>query len=296
MNRSLTAVQGVLAGHWTHESGTTGVTAVLFPEGAVGGVFVPGSASGSRELHALDPSHIAGSVHGFCLAGGSAYGLAAADGVMATLEARGMGFDTGFGRVPIVPAAILFDLHTAVARPDAAAGRQAAEAASASPLGEGRVGAAAGARVAKVSGDGLPGGFGGWAERVGEHTVAVGVAVNALGCIRDPETGAWVAGEPGEGPQLAGDWRGQTTLAVVVTDAPLDRARCQVLARMASAGMARAIWPAFTPFDGDVVLVAATGKGPPPDHTVLAALGDQAARCLGRAIVRAVVAPPGSPR
>lgn len=289
-NRSLTAVPGVIAGHWTHDTGTTGVTAVLLPTGARGAVHVPGSASGSRELGALEPGHIAGEVHAFCLAGGSAYGLAAADGVMEALEARGVGFDTGFGRVPIVPAAILFDLHTAAVRPDAEAGRRAAEGASSAPLPEGRVGAAAGARVGKAAGLDLPGGFGGWAQAVGPWTVAAGVAVNAVGSVRDPETGRFVAGGPVAGaPSLpAGDWRGQTTLAVVCTDAPLDRARCAVVAKMASAGMARTLWPAFTPFDGDTVFVAATGAGDPPDHAALAAIGDAAAGAVATAILRAV--------
>ncbi len=286
-NRSLTAVPGVLAGHWTHASGTTGVTAILFERAATAGCWVPGSATGSREIGALDPTHLAGGVHGICLAGGSAFGLAAADGVMAVLESRGLGFDTKHGVVPIVPAAILFDLSVATARPGPDGGRAAAESASSAPLAEGAVGAAAGARVALATGTTEPGGFGGWSEAVAGFTVAAGVAVNALGSIRDGVT--WVAGgDPDGAPPAAGDWRGQTTLAVVTTDAPLDRAQCVVLAKMAAAGMARAIVPAFTPFDGDIVFAASTGSGPALDASALAQLGHAAAVCLERAIIRGV--------
>ena len=285
-NRSITAVPGVQAGHWTHASGTTGVTAVLFPNGAIGGVAVPGSASGSRELGALEARHVAGRVHGFCLAGGSAFGLGAADGVMAALEARGIGFDTGFGRVPIVPACILFDLHTGQVRPGADAGRAAAEAASAAPLEEGRVGAAAGARIGAGTDAPAPGGTGTWAMEVDGRTVGAVAAVNALGAVFD--AGRRVAGGELAGglPERVGEWRGQTTLVAVATDAPLSRGGCDVLARMASAGMARAIVPAFTPFDGDVVLAASTGAGDPVDAVALARIGHAAALCVERAIIR----------
>lgn len=288
VNTTVTAVPGVHAGHWTHASGTTGTTVLLFPGGARGGVASPGSATGSRDLGALQDGHLAQEVHGFCLSGGSAFGLAAADGVMDVLEARGIGFDAGVARVPIVPAAILFDLHTAVVRPDRASGRMAAESAGPAPLAEGRVGAAAGARVAKAAGEPVPGGLGSWAARVGPWTVGAVVAVNAVGSVRDPETGEWVAGGPPGEVEAVGDWRGQTTLAAVVTDAPLDRGRCTVLARMAVAGMARTLYPAFSPFDGDLILAASTGAGAPVDAVVLARLGHAAAACVARSVVRGV--------
>ncbi|MEZ4236518.1 MAG: P1 family peptidase [Myxococcota bacterium] len=288
MNRSLTAVAGVQAGHATDAAGGTGVTAVLFRGGARAGHFVPGSATGSRELGVLEPGHVAARIHALCLAGGSAFGLAAADGVMAVLAAEGVGFPTAGGPVPIVPAAILFDLDTATRRPDKALGEQAARAASADPLPEGRVGAGTGARVGRASGAPAPGGFGGWAEPVAGHVVAAGVAVNAVGSVIDPATGALVAGgAPPTGP-VAAPLRGQTTLAVVATDAPVDRDGCTVVARMASAGLARTLYPAFTPFDGDLVLVASTGDGPGAPPELLAALGDAAARCVAAAILRAV--------
>jgi len=290
INQTLTAVPGVLAGHWTHESATTGVTAILFPGGARGGVWVPGSATGSREMGVLEPTHLAAHIHGLCLAGGSAFGLAAADGLMEVLEERGIGFETPHGRVPIVPAAILFDLHTAVARPDRASGRLAAEAASEEPIAEGRVGAAAGARVGAASGTHAPGGVGTWAARWQDWTVGALAAVNAAGSVRDPQTGEWVAGGPpmvGAGGDV-GRWRSQTTLVVVATDAPLVQGQLRVLAKMAAAGMARTLFPAFTPFDGDVVFAVSTGTTPPVDPLILAAVGDLAATCVERAIVRAV--------
>lgn len=288
MNATLTAVSGVSVGHWTHESGTTGATVVLFDPPAAAGLAQPGSAPGSRELGALDPSHLAGAIHGVCLAGGSAFGLAAADGVMAFLEERGVGFDADVARVPIVPALILFDLRVAKARPDHAAGRAAAATASRAPVPQGPVGAGAGARVAKVNGLSLPGGIGSFALPVGGHQVGALVALNAFGAVRDPDNGAWLAGGPDWAPELGGDWRGNTTLVVVATDAPLGRPQCGVLAKMAQAGLARAIVPAFAPFDGDSVIAASTGQGPQVDALTLARLGDAAAHCVGRAIVQAL--------
>lgn len=284
----LGAVPGVLAGHATDEVGRTGVTVVLFPDGARAGVWVPGSATGSRELGVLEPGHLAPRVHGLCLAGGSAFGLAAADGVMAWLAERGIGFATPHGVVPIVPAAILFDLHTATRRPDAALGRAAALAASAGTLAEGRVGAGTGAQVGAASGSPAPGGFGTAAERVGEWVVGAGVAVNALGSVFDPEVGRFVAGGPPTGAPPAASLRAQTTLAIVATDAPLDRERAVVVGRMAAAGFARTLFPAFTPFDGDLVFVASTAPSGEVDPGQLAMVGDAAARAVARAIVRAV--------
>lgn len=286
MNRTLTAVPRVQVGHWTHESGTTGATVVRFQGGARAGFAQPGSAPGSRELGVLDPGHLAGAIDAVCLAGGSAFGLAAADGVMDFLEERGIGFDAGVARVPIVPALILFDLRVALARPDRASGYAAALDASEAPVVEGAVGAGAGARVAKVCGLELPGGIGSFSARTGEYTVGALLAVNAFGAIRDPDSGAWVAGGPAWAPALGGDWRGNTTLAVVATDAPLSRPQCSVLAKMAQAGLARTIYPAFAPFDGDSVIAASTGVGPGIDAITLARLGDVAASCVAQAVLR----------
>ncbi len=286
----LTAIPGVQGAHWTSPSGSTGCTVLLFPGGARAGVAVPGHAPGSRELGVLDPTHLAGAIHGLVLTGGSAHGLAVADGVMAVLTEREVGFETGAGVVPLVPAAVLFDLGRGPdGPPDAAAGRAAAEGASTAPLAEGPVGAGAGARVAKASGQQLPGGFGTALVEVSGWRVAAGAAVNALGSVRDPETGAWVAGGPPlGGPALDGDWRGHTTLAVVASDAPLTRVQCTVVARMATAGLARTLVPAFTPFDGDTVYAVATGEGDPPDALGVSALGAGAAEAVARAVLRGV--------
>ncbi|MEZ4320218.1 MAG: P1 family peptidase [Myxococcota bacterium] len=297
---TITSVPGVLAGHWT--GAHTGVTVVLTPAGARGAVVVPGSAPGSRELAALSPHHLAGGVHGVCLAGGSAFGLAAADGVMAVLAERGHGFPTPGGVVPIVPAAILYDLDSPTGssvRPGANEGRLAAEAAGTGPLAVGRVGAGRGATVGRASGAPVPGWLGSAAVRVDGFTVGAVVAVNAVGSVLDPSTGAWIAGGPlddAEMPELASGWRMHTTLAVVATDAPLDRAQAHVLAQMAVAGLARCIRPAFTPFDGDIVFALATGTGGPVDASGLLRLGEAGSRAVERAIQGGVAVPKGRAR
>lgn len=287
-NPTLTAVPGVRAGHWTHPGGETGVTVALFLEGAIAGGFVPGHAPGSRELGLLDPTHLAGRVHGFCFAGGSAFGLAAADGVMAWLAEQGVGFPTSVAPVPLVPAAILFDLKEGRPRPDRDAGYTAAAGASDAPLPTGRVGAGAGATVASVTGVPRPGGLGSVAAPVGAWTVGAAVAVNAFGAVRDPDTGAWVAGDDTWEAAVLPAFHGNTTLAMVATDAPLDRAQANVVARMAAAGFARTLYPAYAPFDGDTVFVASTGRGEPLDPIMLSLVGHAAARCVARAIVEAV--------
>ena len=249
---------------------------------------VPGSATGTRELGVLAPGHLAGRIHGLCLSGGSAFGLGAADGVLAVLEKRGVGFPVGHTVVPIVPAAILFDLAVAQARPDAAMGAAAAEAASSAPLAEGRVGAGTGATVANVTGAPQPGGIGCWSEVVDRYTVGAVAAVNALGAVWDPADAAWLTAPPPAAPAGPVELRAQTTLVAVVTDAPLAHDGCAVMARMASAGFARTLFPAFSPFDGDVVFVAATGDGTGVSPQALMGLGDAAARVVATAIVRGV--------
>lgn len=288
-NTTLTAVPGVEAGHWTHASGTTGTTALLFPGGAVAGVVVPGSAPGSRELGLLRPEHLAPEIHGICLSGGSAFGLSAADGVMAVLRDRGIGLDVGSHRVPLVPAAILFDLPVAAALPDAESGRAAAAAASTAPLPRGRVGAGAGARVGKAAGTAVAGGFGTAAARWEGHVVAAGAAVNAYGSVWDPGAGRWRAGGPFAGGRA--ELGGNTTLVVVATDAPLSKPQCTNIAWMATAGLARTLVPAFTPLDGDTVFVASTRPGPGLGPLALGALGHAAAEVVAAAILDAVPAP-----
>jgi L-aminopeptidase/D-esterase-like protein len=289
-NFTLTRVPGVLVGHWTDDAQSTGCTVLLFPDGARCGAVQLGSASGTREMGVFDPAHISGRVHGMSLSGGSAFGLSTADGVVEFLEEKGIGFDSGYGKVPIVPAAIIFDLATAKTRPDAKSGRLAAEAANSDPVKQGRVGAGAGATVAKWGGGRLPGGLGSVAQDVGEYVIGALAVVNAVGSIRDPETGKWIAGDGKahlQPPKIGADWAGNTTLVCVVTNAPLNSVQLTVLARMASAGIARNIYPAFTLFDGDGVFAFSTkGKGG-ISHAILANLGSIAGEAVAQSIVYA---------
>jgi L-aminopeptidase/D-esterase-like protein len=290
-NWTLTRVPGVLVGHWTDKARSTGCTVLLFPDGARCGAVQLGSASGSRQMGVFDPAHISGKVHGMCLSGGSAFGLSAADGVVEFLESKGIGFDSGYGKVPIVPAAIVFDLATAKTRPNAESGRLASEAASSEPVQQGRVGAGAGATVAKWGGGRLPGGLGSVAQDVGEYVIGALAVVNAIGSVRDPETRKWIAGDGKahlQPPKIGADWAGNTSLVCVVTNAPLDSVQLTVLARMASAGIARAIYPAFTPFDGDGVFVFSTGSRSGTDRATLAYLGTMCTHLVAEAIVHSV--------
>lgn len=189
--------------------------------------------------------------------------------------------------IPLVPAAILFDLPVATARPDASWGQMAAEMASGRALGGGRVGAGAGARVALASGSASPGGVGNGLHRVGAYKVGALVVVNAFGSVVDPSNGKWVVGGP---PVLESeqDPLGHTTLVVVATDHPLDKAACGVVARMAAAGLARTLVPAFAPIDGDTVIVASTGGPDRPGPSALTRVGHAAALAVADAVLDAV--------
>lgn len=299
-------VPGVLAGHYTLEGRPTGCTVVLTPEGATGGVDVRGGAPGTRETDLLDPVNSVQHVHGIVLSGGSAFGLETAGGVSRFLEERGKGFPAGPARVPIVPAAILFDLSIGdpSIRPDADCGYRAAEAAmsAASPLAEGNVGAGAGATVGKVAGlqRAMKGGVGTAAvELPSGLVVAAIVAVNAAGDVVDPATGRTLAGVRTEqGDELAGaldvlraqgaiDGRPgtNTVIGVVATNAALTKAEVTKVAQMAHDGIARTIVPSHTPWDGDTVFALATG-----DHegATLTTIGAFAAEAVAEAIVRAI--------
>lgn len=297
----ITDVEGVLVGHH-HRLGdgwATGTTVVLTLQGATGGVDGRGGAPGMRETDLLDPSNLIERVHAVCLTGGSAYGLAAADGVMAWLEERGHGFPVAPGRVvPIVPAAVIFDLLSAQwgNRPDAAFGRAACDAAVGGPVSQGRVGAGTGARAG-----GLQGGVGTASARTATgHTVGALVVVNAAGSVVDPATGApWaadseVAGEFGDrtGVPVEGEpTRLNTTIGVVATDASLTKSQCRRLAMAGHDGLARAIRPAHTMTDGDTLFALATGRAAVPDvPRGLDALCAAAADCVARAVVHGVLA------
>jgi L-aminopeptidase/D-esterase-like protein len=276
----ITDVPGVLAGHWTGEA--TGVTVVVFPPDTVGSVEIRGGAPATRETAVLDPLASVEQVDAIVLSGGSAFGLAAADGVMRALAEQGRGFPTRGGPVPIVPAAAIFDLVVAGdERPGADEGRAALTAAfeaGPSPLATGRVGAGRGATVAKWRGGehGSTGGIGTASARDGEVVVAALVVVNAVGDVLAGDGSAIVASQapagtpafpeeapfetPFETPVDSGaDDRTNTTLAVVATNARCSKLECHLLARSANHGLARAIHPSHTRHDGDLVFACATG-------------------------------------
>lgn len=291
-------VPGIRVGHWTDADRRTGCTVVLAAdEGAVAGVDVRGAAPGTRETDLLRPTALVERVNAICLAGGSAFGLAAADGVMRRLAERGIGFATGVRPVPIVPAAILFDLGVGKpdAHPDADAGHAATLAAEANdgPL-EGAVGAGTGATVAKLGGvaSALPGGIGSAARRLASgHVVGAIVANNALGNVyaRDGRPLAAASAAPLPPPRV------NTVLVVLATDAPLDRAQCRRLAELGHDAMARAIRPVHTMFDGDVVFALSTGDGSRSDPEAFLAVSLAADEAIGEAIERSVTVV-GDPR
>jgi L-aminopeptidase/D-esterase-like protein len=258
----LTGVDGIRVGHRTDLEGLTGCTVVLCPGGTVGSVDLKGGAPGTRETDAIRPGTLTPEVHAVVLTGGSAFGLAAADGVARWLEERGIGFDTGVARVPIVPAAVLFDLAVgdSRARPDAAAGAAACEAATAGDVEEGSVGAGTGATVAK-----LPDPAAAWKGGIGTAgveqdgvVVAALAAVNSMGAITEDD-GTPIA--ENRNPQAeARTWPGaNTTLVVVATNAVLTKERAQLLAQAGSEGVSLAVRPSHTMWDGDTVFALATG-------------------------------------
>jgi len=321
---TLTVVQGLEVGHAEDRAGLTGVTVVLCRDGGVGGVCQRGGAIGARQLSALDPAHIVDQVQGFVLCGGSAFGMAAADGVMRGLAAQGVGFDVGGTRVPIVPTAVIFDLKLGdeTAWPDAAMGARALAAATADPVTEGCVGAGTGASVGKFLGIACAtkGGLGSAGVRL-DSGLEVGAlaVVNAFGDVRDPGTDRPVAGarqgpdswdladtlaivttgqlperfgdedqppSPGSGPGLGSNPGSpeNTTLAVVATNARLDAQDMTLVARLAADAFPRTIAPACTRFDGDLVFAITTGQVIADAHQV----GLLARLALERSILRAV--------
>ncbi|HBY95529.1 MAG: P1 family peptidase [Ardenticatenaceae bacterium] len=304
MNDSLTDVPNLLVGHSTDLEAATGCTVVLTPQGACAGVDVRGAAPGTRETALLAPGRLVNTVHAILLTGGSAFGLAAADGVVRWLEEHHHGVDTGVARVPIVPAAVLFDLIIGDARhrPGPEAGYAACQAASRDKVAQGNVGAGTGATVGKLLGPAYcsKGGLGSASVRIGKGiTVAALVAVNAFGDVVDPEENTIIAGTRrpvvggfvhtahalrGSLAQTALNFIHNTTLGVVATDARLDKAELTMLAGMAHDGFARAIRPVHTLVDGDTIFALSTGdkKGN------LSAIGSAAAEVMAEAIVRGV--------
>ena len=309
MPDNLCDVPGVLVGHATDENRTTGCTAVVFenPEGAIVGVDVRGSSPGTRETDRLGPIGAVRGTHALLLTGGSAFGLAAADGVVRFLEEKGIGLDVGVARIPLVSAAVLFDvvIGDPAVRPDADMGYRAAASATSGDFAQGSVGAGAGATVGKVLGldRAMKGGVGSASVRLGDGLVVGALAaVNAFGEIRDPWTRKVIAGPRLEDGTL-GDtvellprvadrlrWGESTTLGIVATNARLTKPQANKVAQMAHDGLARAIYPVHTTVDGDIVFAAGTGEVESAPDIV----GAWGARVIEDAIVRAVLAAEGS--
>lgn len=304
----LTAVPGIRVGHATDPAGLTGCTVVLCEEGAVGGVDQRGGAPGTRETDLLRPMHLVEKVHAVLLTGGSAFGLAAVDGVMRYLEERGVGYDTGVAKVPIVPAAVIFDLNLGnpSARPDAAMGYAACQAATDGPVPEGNVGAGTGASAGKLLGiaRAMKTGVGTAAIRLGDGlVVAALMVVNPLGNVVDPQTGRVLAGVRPPDMERPADVlpilrflheqgllrpfpANNTVIGVVATNARLTKEQVNKVAQMAQDGIARAVRPAHTMYDGDTLFALATGEKPADVNVV----GAFAAEVVAQAIVRAAKA------
>jgi L-aminopeptidase/D-esterase-like protein len=302
---SFAGLAGLKVGHFTDTRRPTGCTVVLCEEGAVAGVDVRGAAPGTRETDLLRPDNLVEKVHAVLLSGGSAFGLDAATGVMRWLEERGHGLPVGPSSVPIVPAAVLFDLWVGdgLVRPDAAAGYAACEAANLGPIAQGSVGAGTGALVGKLFGvqHAMKGGIGCASLTVEGMTVAALVAVNAVGDVIDPATGRPIAGARiADGHSMLGTTEalargelppawvagGATTIGIVATDAALTKAQANKLATMAHDGLARTIDPVHTMSDGDTLFALATGRAGRSAHLTL--LGALAARVTAQAVLNAV--------
>ncbi len=308
-NQSLTALPGVRVGHWTNLVARTGCTVILLPKGgATASVEVRGGAPGTRETALLEPDKSVKQVHALLLAGGSAFGLAAATGVVEFLEALGEGVQTPAGKVPIVPTAVIYDLAVgdAKVRPDAAAGLAACHAASSAPVLGGRVGAGTGGMVGKVFGLECAevGGLGNAALRVGDFTVAALVVANATGDIVN-DAGKVLAGAKrpdGSRPtrleaiermlqtdQTAFLEHTNTTLVALGTDAPLSKLECYRLAQAAQMGLARGTRPSHTAFDGDTAFAfsiapISIGTPPAPINALIAASQEVVMMALQNAV------------
>jgi L-aminopeptidase/D-esterase-like protein len=314
MTNSITDIHGIEVGHATDLDALTGCTVILCRKGATGGVDVRGGAPGTRETDLLNPLNLVEKVHAILLAGGSAFGLDAAGGVMRFLEEQGFGFDTGAAKVPIVPAAILFDLAlgSAKIRPDAEMGYRAAASATADACPEGNVGAGTGASVGKIFGmkSAMKSGLGtSSVDAGGGVMVGALVAVNAFGDVFDPQTNAIIAGARSTqlGPLHLGApgyfantletmrtfagrtvlgfaTKSNTVIGVVATNAQLSKAEANKVAQMAHDGLARVIRPAHTMLDGDTIFALSTGN----KNADVTTVGAFAAEAMAQAIIRAV--------
>ena len=292
---AITDVRGIEVGHAQDEEALTGCTVILCRKGAVAGVDVRGGAPGTRETDLLNPVNLVENVHAVVLAGGSAFGLDAASGVMRYLEEQKIGFNTSSAKVPIVPSAILYDLSVGRAdvRPDADMGYRAAASASSKAPTEGNVGAGMGASVGKMRGMkyAMKSGVGTWSTNIGGVIVGALVAVNAIGDVVDPKSGQVLAGLR-SGTTLTWMKKNQprpptksnTVIGVVATNAKLTKAQATKVAQMAHDGLARVIRPAHTMFDGDTIFALATGE----QKADVSMVGAFAAEVMAEAILRGV--------
>jgi len=311
---AITDIPGLSVGHAQDDKAMTGCTVVLCEGGAIGGVDQRGGAPGTRETDAMHPMHLVNEVHAVVLAGGSAFGLDAASGAVRYLEERGVGFDVRVARVPIVPAAILFDLGIGDSdvRPDAEMGYQACLNASTDPPAEGNVGAGTGATVGKILGPAgaMKSGIGTASLEIGNGVIVGAIAaVNVFGDVIDPKTGQIVAGarviqkgpiKVGKGPYFADTLsvmesligrtmlgfasRENTAIGIVATNAKLNKEQINKVAQMAQDGLARTVCPAHTMLDGDTIFALAIGSKK-ADVNIVGAFG---AEVFAQAVMNAV--------
>lgn len=302
--KGLTDITGVKVGHASDFDALTGCTVVLCEQGAVAGYDIRGGASGTEEMDVMSPFHITTAVHAIVLAGGSAFGLEAASGVRRYLEQKGIGFPTGAAVVPIVPAAILYDLGIGKAgvRPTREMGASAAAAATDSPVSEGCIGAGTGATVGKCLGmkNAMKSGIGSWTITLpGGVLVSALVAVNAVGDVVHPDSRKIVAGARKAANSKdflnSAEWikargatgglkRENTTLAVVATNARLTKVEATKVAQMAHHGFVRAISPVHTSMDGDLAIALSCGALTAPVDSLGVAAGEAVAIAILRAV------------
>ena len=299
MSITLTDIPGILVGHATRKG--TGCSAILCPEGLVPGVAVPGLAPGSREIEMMRAQGSVPEVHGICLTGGSSFGLAAASGVMRYLSQNGYGLKTPGAPVPVVPAAVIFDLlsnEQPGVLPDENMGYEAARAANSDPVASGRYGAGTGAACGHLSAQLHPAGLGSAGLQYKEAQVAALVVNNALGDIYHPQSGRFLAGARDENGQPLSEqatmealyraalgYNQNTMLALVATNAKLNKGAASRVAGMAYAGISRAVRPSNLMFDGDVVFMLGQKEGPVVNQNLL---GHMAAQAISMAIVNSV--------
>jgi L-aminopeptidase/D-esterase-like protein len=295
LKNAITDVRGIEVGHAQDDQALTGCTVILCRKGAVAGVDVRGGAPGTRETDLLNPINLVEKIHAVVLAGGSAFGLDAATGVMRYLEENKIGFNTGAAKVPIVPSAILYDLNIGRAdvRPDAAMGYRAAASASSDTPTEGNAGAGTGASTGKILGmkRAMKAGVGTASINLDGTIIGALVAVNPFGDVIDPTNGTRIAGvrsgttlQKMKRMQTSSVPRSNTVIGVIATNAKLTKAQATKVAQMAQDGIARTIRPAHTMFDGDTIFTLATCEKKADASTV----GAYAAEVLAEAILRAV--------